>query len=273
MKKFFFAIAIFIFLAISASCVKASAPIRILLVPGHDNAVWGAEYGNLKEAAMNLALASRIYDILKKDKRFEVYITRDKNGYTKEFVDYFANNQADVLAFKDDAKKKMQKEITDGTFVKKTNAPHNSVSEDVAIRLYGFNKWADENKIDAMIHVHFNDRPRPNVWTKGKEKGFVIYMPDSQFANSAKSVDLAKSVFAELHKKYITSTYEKEKGGLISDQKLIALGANGTLLSSVRSILIEYGYIYSLGNSTARQKKYDDMAKLTVVGIQNYFFK
>ena len=67
--------------------------IKILLVPGHDNKVWGAQYKNLKEAAMNLAVASRIYDILKKDKRFEVYITRDLNGYTKEFADYFSTNE------------------------------------------------------------------------------------------------------------------------------------------------------------------------------------
>jgi len=33
------------------------------------------------------------------------------------------------------------------------------VTEDIALRLYGFNKWADENKVDAMVHIHFNDYP------------------------------------------------------------------------------------------------------------------
>lgn len=46
--------------------VGTPAPIKILLVPGHDNEVWGAQYTNLKEAAMNLAIASRLYAILKK---------------------------------------------------------------------------------------------------------------------------------------------------------------------------------------------------------------
>ena len=270
MKKIL--LVLFICFFIFTGKANASTPIKILLVPGHDNEVWGAQYGNIKEAAMNLAIASRIYDILKKDKRFEVYITRDKDGYTKEFADYFAGHQADVLAFKEDAKKKTQESITNGTFIQKENAPHNSVSEDVAIRLYGFNKWANENKIDAMIHVHFNDRPRTNKWKQGEYKGFVIYMPDSQFVNSKESTTLAKSIFSQLHTKYITSTYEKELGGLIPDQKLIALGANNTLLESVRSVLIEYGYIYRFGNSVSRHKAYDNMANLTATGIKNYFF-
>jgi N-acetylmuramoyl-L-alanine amidase len=251
---------------------KAIVPIKILLVPGHDDVVWGAEYGNLKEASMNLAVASRIYNILKKDKRFEVYITRDKNGYTKEFADYFVDHQKDVLAFKEDAKKKMKESVSTGAFIQKENAPHHSVTEDVAIRLYGFNKWANENKIDAMIHIHFNDYVRPKNLIAPKIRGFVVYVPDSQFVNSKGSINLAKSIFLQLHKKYVTSNYESELGGFVSDQKLIALGANDTLLASVRSVLIEYGYIYSLGNTAARQKKYDDMANLTAEGIVNYFF-
>ena len=44
----------------------------------------------------------------------------------------------------------------------------------------------------------------------------------------------------QLNKKYITSTYKKELGGLVPDQKLIALGSNGTLLPSVRSVFGMY---------------------------------
>jgi len=78
---------------------QASIPIKILLVPGHDNEVWGAQYGNIKEADMTLALATRIFNILKKDKRFEVYITRDSKGYTKKFADYFSTHKDEILAF------------------------------------------------------------------------------------------------------------------------------------------------------------------------------
>lgn len=253
---------------------NAATPIKILLVPGHDNEVWGAQYAHVKEAAMNLAVASRIYDILKKDKRFDVYITRDLKGYTEEFINYFSLNQDAISIFKENAKKEMQSKITNGNFIEKISPPHNRVSEDIAIRLYGFNKWADENKIDAVIHIHFNDFPRSNKWTIGKYKGFAIYIPDGQMANWKESGQLAADIFTQLHKKYSTSTYPPELGGLISDQSLIALGSNGTLLQGVRSVLIEYGYIYDkkFRNYTTRHQTYSDMAKLTATGIDNYFF-
>jgi len=250
------------------------APIKILLVPGHDNQVWGAQYGNLKEADMNLVLATRIYNILKQDKRFDVHITRDSNGYTKEFADYFPAQKDAISAFVENAKKLMQGKIADGSFVVEPNAPHHTVSDDIALRLYGFNKWADENNIDATIHIHFNDYPLPTKWTIGKYKGFAIYMPNSQFPNATESANFAKSIFTELHKKYITSTWKQEAGGLVPDQQLIAIGANGTLDASVRSVLIEYSYIYEkkLSTRSTRLQAYTDMANLTVAGIKNYFF-
>jgi len=253
--------------------IRAAEPFKILLVPGHDNEVWGAQYGNIKEADMNLVLATQIYNILKKDKKFKVYITRDKFvGYTAEFSDYFSLHQADIKDFKENAKRLTNAKITAGTFIQKENVSHNTVSEDVSLKLYGINKWANENKIDAVIHIHFNDYPRKTKWTMGKYKGFAIYMPDGQFLNAKKSAQLAGNIFAQLSKKYITSTYKKELGGLISDQKLIALGANGTLDKNVRSILIEYGYIYRFRNSSMRHKAYKTMADLTSKGIKNYFY-
>lgn len=262
----------FTFLFIPAFCIKANTPIKILLAPGHDNEVWGAQYGNTKEADMNLAVATRIFNILKKDKRFKVYITRNAGGYTKEFADYFSAQKDQIIAFEKNAKSMMQNKITDGIFIQKVNTPHLTVSEDIALRLYGFNKWANENKIDAVIHIHFNDYHRLNKWTAGKYKGFAIYFPDGQLANGRESALLAADIFTQLRKKYITSTYEKEFGGLISDQKLIALGANGTLLRGVRSVLIEYGYIYRFRNNANSKNNYTNMANLTAQGIKNYFF-
>jgi hypothetical protein len=91
--------------------------------------------------------------------------------------------------------------------------------------------------------------------------------------NSKESVKLAKSIFTQLNSRYITSTYPPEKGGLLPDQSLIALGSNGTLLPDVRSVLIEYGYIYRFGNANARYISYDFMSSLTAKGIVKYFFK
>jgi len=283
MRRHLFIFSIFITILIlpfsSVYAVKATIlpikPIKILLVPGHDSEVWGAQYGNMKEATMTLALATQIYNILKKDKRFEVYITRDDtslSGYTKEFADFFTQKDA-ILAFEENAKKLIQEKISSGNFVTKENPPHHSVTEDIALRLYGFNKWADENKMDAMVHIHFNDYPRPNAWTIGKYKGFVIYFPDGQLPNSKESTGLAADIYTQLHKKYSTSTYPPEAGGLIPDQKLIAIGANGTLDASVRSVLIEYSYIYEkkFRTKSTRLQAYKDMAQLTATGIKNYF--
>jgi len=250
-------------------------PIKILIAPGHNNEIWGAQYGNIKEADMNLFLGTQIYNLLKKDKRFKVYITRNSKGYTKEFSNYFSKNRAEIISFKNNAKKDTQIKINNGTLVDKNGVAHVGVNEETAIELYGINKWADETKIDAIINVHFNDYPRPDKWTIGVYKGFVVYLPDAQMVNAAKSSKLAKNIFSQLSKKYITSTYVKEKGGFIPDQKLIALGASGTLNKNVSSVLVEYGYIYQkiFRNSKTRHQAYKDMALLTTKGISNCFFK
>ena len=272
MKKMLLFILFLAFLVIPTSYTEASTPIKILLVPGHDNDIWGAQYGNTKEADMNLVLATRIYNLLLKDDRFKVWITRDATGYTKEFTDYFSTQYKDIISFEKNSKKEMQNKINNGSFIKKTEVKHNKASEDVAIRLYGINKWANENKMDAVIHIHFNDYPRKSTWTIGKYKGFAIYIPEEQMINSKESAKLAKNIFSQLRKKYTPSTYEKELGGLVPDQDLIAMGSNDTLIESVRSILIEYGYIYRFGNSKMRHQAYVNMANLTVKGITNYFF-
>ncbi len=271
MKRIFLAFLLVVFSSVPVIFVSAKEPIKILLVPGHDDQVWGSQYGNLKEANMNLAVAKRIYNILKKDKKFKVYITRDDNGYKKEFADYFAENKDAILAFKDKAKKEMQDKIKNGEFIERENVYHNTASADVAVILYGINKWANENNMDAVVHIHFNDYPRPAKWANGKYKGFAIYMPDGQLPNSKESGQLAADIFSQLRKKFTASTYEKELGGLVPDQKLIALGSNDTLSQSVRSVLIEYGYIYRFGNKSKRLSYYDDMAGLTATGIKEYF--
>jgi N-acetylmuramoyl-L-alanine amidase len=270
MKKIF---CIFILIFAPTLFVSAGTPIKVLLVPGHDDQVWGAQYGDLKEADMNLAVATNIYNALKKDERFEVFITRNKDGYVKEFSDYFIDQREEIITFIADKKQETLNRLESGDLTEKENVPHNDASPETAIKLYGFNKWAVENRIDAVIHVHFNDYPRPDKWTMGKYKGFAIYYPEGQMVNSRGSLALAKSIFKEMKKKYTTSTYPKEKKGLIPEQKLIAIGSNHTLSPGVRSILIEYGYIYKFGNKKRRQEAYTNMAKLTVNGLEKYFFR
>lgn len=263
---------LFLFVLVMPILVKADEPVKVLLVPGHDNEIWGAQYGNTKEADMNLVLATRIYNLLSKDDRLKIWITRDAAGYTKEFADYFSTYRKEIVSFEKESKKKLQDQIDNGSFIKKTGVWHNKASEDMAVRLYGINKWADENKIDVVIHIHFNDYPRKNAWTKGEYRGFTIYVPEAEMINSKESTKLAKSIFSKLSSKYVPSNYDKELGGITPDQNLIALGSNNTLIESVRSILIEYGYIYRFGNSKMRHQAYVNMADLTVAGLKNYFF-
>ncbi len=258
-----------------SSAEDATPPIRILIVPGHDNEVYGAEYGNIKEADMNLVLATQIYNILKKDKRLKLYITRDSKDFVREFKDYFVNQKDKIIAFKTKAKKDTQVKVDKGTFVYKKGVGHNQVNQETAIGLYGINMWANENKIDLVINVHFNDITREDKWSIGTTKGFAIYVPGSQMANNVESTKLGESIKKELLKKYSVSNLPVEKKGVIADQTLIALGASNTLVDGVKSVLIEYGYIYQkiFRNSATRHQAYKDMALLTSNGILNYLFK
>lgn len=269
---------IFLILAVvftPAFFIHAEEPIKILLVPGHDEKIWGAQFALVKEANMNYAVARRIKNILEDDERFKVFITREGGSYTNEFANYFTSEKDSISAFRKKARDSMKAKIEEGKFVEKRTVPHNKVTEDMANILYGINKWANENKIDAVIHIHFNDYPRKTRWTIGKYTGFAIYFPDGQLKNGESSRELAGSIFTELGKKYDTSTYAPESAGLIPSQKLIAIGASGTLDESVRSVLIEYGYIYEkkFRSFISRHKAYDDMADLTSFGIRNYFFR
>ncbi len=278
MKKMlvlFLCILYFLPIELHAQVQVTTQPVKILLVPGHDDSEWGAQYGNIKEADMNLVLATNIFNILKQDPRLQVLMTRDENGYVKEFSDYFLNDRKKIISFKDKAKKSMQKKVDKGAFIPKSGVVHNSVNLDTAVKLYGINKWANENNVDILLSIHFNDHPRGDIWTIGKYTGLAVYFPDSQMKNSTKSLKLAKSIFAELSKKYSSSTYVKESEGLVSDQKLIALGANDTLDKNVSSVLVEYGYIYQkiFRKKSTRFQAYKDMANLTVKGLENYIFQ
>ncbi len=257
------------------SAVPVSPKVKILLVPGHDDKVWGTRYGNLKEADMTLYLATEIFNLLKKDERFDVHITRDSNGYTKEFADYFKNKEENIIKFRNSAKDKTNELITNGDFISKTIVPHVAVDDYVSLRLYGINKWANENKVDAVLHVHFNDYHRKGRWIIGKYKGIAVYTPEAQLSNSKASLGLATEVFSKLNTAYKVSNYDNERLGVVPDQKLIALGSNRTLNANVRSVLVEYGYIYekAFRDFATRHKAYTKMAGLTRDGITRYFFK
>ena len=248
--------------------------LRILVVSGHDNEFFGTQYKNVKEASMTLPLGLELARLLSQDEKFEVILSRDDNGYTPELAYYFKEKKPEILDFVS-AKKKIMNDLeavgrvslkTDGVY-------HNDAPSPVVVRLYGINKWANENNIDLVIHVHFNDYPRRKKASPGDYSGFSIYVPEHQFSNARSSKAIADAVSKQLQTYYPPSNMPKEGQGVgvVEDQDLIAIGAFNTL--DPAALLIEYGYIYEpqFLNPTIRSKVIQDLATQTYVGIHNFF--
>ncbi|HXK35306.1 MAG TPA: N-acetylmuramoyl-L-alanine amidase [Candidatus Paceibacterota bacterium] len=271
--KIIFLFSLIAFFAAGSSVFAAAMPAaRILIVPGHDSEYPGASFRGVKEEDMNVKLGNFLYKLLKEDKRFLVFITRDDwFGYTKEFSGYFKNNEEKIKKFISNSKTVFQDQIENGDIIAHEGVNHNSVSDEMAIKLYGINLWADENKMDAVIHVHFNDYSRRFKSERGVYKGFAVYSPEQHLKNNQKSFELAGFIFSSLLKRYPKSNYEKESSGIVPDQKLIALGSHNTL--GTRSLLIEYGYIYEKRFSTfaKREAEMKVMARATRDGLREYF--
>jgi len=147
-----------------------------------------------------------------------------------------------------------------------------SVSSEIAFRLYGINKWANENDVDIVLHIHFNDYPR-RTGRAGDHTGFSIYVPERQYGNAEASKDLARTLFDELKNTIGPSTLPLERDGIIEDQELIALGANGSLKGA--SVLIEYGYIYEpqYVYASTRSPMMQELAFQTYRAVKKHFEK
>jgi len=245
---------------------------RILIVPGHDNEFWGTQYKNVKEADMTLELGKEISRLLSLDSKFQVILSRDDSGYLPELATYFKEQEGNILSFVEAKKEVMSDLQLSGKISTKVDGVyHNNAPGPVAVRLYGINKWANENNIDLVIHVHFNDYPRRKRASPGDYSGFSIYVPEHQYSNARSSKDIATTMLKQLGTYYPESNMPKEDAGVVEDQDLIAIGSFNTL--DPASILIEYGYIYEpqFLNSGIRSRIIEDFAIQTYVGIHNFF--
>lgn len=250
----------------------AQSKVRILIVPGHEPNYGGAEYKNLKERDMTVELAKDLQIFLSDNDHYEIIVSRDENSWNSDLQTYFTQQWSDISAFFKEKRSEMVSSIKDGSVVRKVDGIyHNSAPQDVALRLYGINKWANENKIDIVIHIHINDNPRGNISIAGEYSGISIYIPEKQFANSSTTKAIADSVFKRLTKYNAISNLPKEDNGVIEDQDLIAIGSNNT--SDVPSMLIEYGYIYEpqFADKKVRELTIKDLAFQTYLGIQDFF--
>jgi len=248
--------------------------VRILLVPGHEPDYGGAEYGSIKERDMTVELATQLQQYLGQNDKYQVYTTRDTNSWDPIFSDYFKTNWKDIIAWKDGHKDEIAHLTKLGDFHPVSPiVTHNDVPTDVALRLYGIGKWSNENNIDIIIHIHFNDNPGHSQSSPGIYSGFAIYVPQSQYFNSSTTQALASTIFNRLHKYNAVSNLPGESGGIIQDQDLIAIGAYNSL--DAASMLIEYGYIYEpqFTNPILHDTAIKDLAFQTYLGLQDFFDK
>jgi len=247
--------------------------LRVLVVPGHDDEYWGTQFNGIKEADITLALGKELGRLLSQNNEFEIILTRDDFGYNPLLASYFSSNADQISLFVKAKKQIMSNLITLGQVSKigvDEKIFHNNAPTPVAFRLYGINKWANENGIDLAVNIHFNDYPRRKKLSPGDYSGFSIYVPERQYSNSRASKDVAEAVSKQLQTYYPESNMPKEDA-VVEDQDLISIGAFNTL--DPASILIEYGYIYEpqFLDQNIREKILKELATQTYIGIKNFF--
>ncbi len=250
---------------------KNKQKINILIAPGHEPNYGGAEYKNLKEREMALAIAKKLKEYLSNDSHYAVTLTRDENGWNKELADYFATKMDEVNKWRTSQKMAMEKLVADGKLQKMAESYHNDAPSAVALRLYAINKWAGEKKFDIAIHIHINDDPVRRANSAGKFSGFSIYVPEKQYSNADAAQTLANFVFRRLSLYGTVSNLPQESNGVVENQDLIAVGNYNTADSA--NMLIEYGYIYEpqFEKKETRDAALSEYAYQTALGIQNFF--
>lgn len=242
--------------------------VNILIVPGHEPDFGGTEYQGILEREMNVTIANALAEQLKKDTRLHVVVARDSASWNYDLANYFASSWKAIESFVADKKSVMQKESKAGNVTTPTfQAAHNTAPTDVALRLYGVTKWANEHDVDLAVHIHLNDSGD----NSGLHSGFSVYVPDSYYANAATSRTIGTAIAYELNHYNATSTLAIENLGVTGDQELIALGAYNT--ADFPSVLVEYSYIYEskITNPTIRPIVEKEFANSTYRGIRKFF--
>ncbi|MFH1979001.1 MAG: N-acetylmuramoyl-L-alanine amidase [Patescibacteria group bacterium] len=245
--------------------------ISVLVVPGHDNVTVGTQFGSVLETDLNVELTYELIDLLMKDRNFDVFTTREANGdYSPWFANYLNIKNESIRTFRDYVKK-VASFFGDKAIVQKTaKVKHNPAADNTSLNLYAINKSANENNIDIVLHVHFNDYPGRGSGA-GKYTGFAIYVPEKQLPNSSASIAVAQSIKKQLEKYYAKSSFPGERDVIIEDQELIAVGSNAS--RNGVSILMEYGYIYEsqFVNSGTRTLTMKELAAQTYLGLKAFF--
>lgn len=255
-----------------AEAVAGGAKVRILIVPGHEPGFGGTEFAGFYERELVVDIANQLARELRTDTNFEVFVARGNQGWNTDFKRYFDKQTKKIERFVEVHKNAMGKLEKKGKIDDNDEqAAHNEARPDVALRLYGINKWADENNIDLVLHLHLNDETSHAVGVAGVHSGVAIYVPDVIYGNAKTSKAIAEPVLARLNATTATSTFGLERKGIIPGRELIATGSFNTL--EAPSLLIEYGYIYEprITGSGARSEVLADYAYQTALGVKDFF--
>jgi N-acetylmuramoyl-L-alanine amidase len=249
---------------------QAARKVKILIIPGHDDASPGTAFNGLKEKDINLATAKELATIFGDDPLFAVTLARDENGYNESLVPKLLSTD-EIKNFSQTHKETMNALIAGGKIERTSGVFHNDALPETALRLYALNKWANENDFDLIINIHFNDYPGHRSNTTGKYNGFSIYVPEKQYSNAGPSIEIGNYIKIALEKLFPVSNHPQEHVGVIEDQELIAIGSFNTLDAAV--VLIEYDYIYApaLQNESVRALAIKKYAHETYNGVKNYF--
>ena len=252
----------------------ASSTLKVLIAPGHEKDTGGTEYKNIKERDLVLELSKYLNMEFQADSHINAIVTRDGEGdFAPWLKDYVSQNKDAIKLFRTSAAVTAKYGVVTGQYEKKSIVDHNNASSVSALYLHGINKYANENNINIVLHLHLNDYPRRQLSKPGVYRGFAIYTPENQLPNANASRDLAEAIASRLKEVQPSSNYPQEKSAIVEEQDLIAVGPNGTRDGA--SLLIEYGYIYEnkFTNPNLRDKALKDLAHATYLGIEDYFNK
>lgn len=246
--------------------------IRILIVPGHEPDAGGTDNGSLYERDIAIQLGKDLQRFLDDDGRYETVLSRDEHGWNPVISQYFSDHADEINAWQKQARAETSTAIASGAISKPiVHVGHNSAQRDVAVRLYGLTKWANENDIDVMVHIHFDD-DRSSTRAAGHRTGFAVFVPPPEYMNGAASKAAAEKIEARLRAFDPTANLPAEASGIVEDPELIAVGEQNT--ADPASMLIEYAFIYErqLQTPAVRALSMNDMAYQTALGLDDFFF-
>jgi N-acetylmuramoyl-L-alanine amidase len=256
----------------AAATPQSEKKVRILVVAGHEPGQGGAEFKSLKERDMTVELANDLRSYLASNPKYEVFTVRDQNDWNPTFSAYFKNSWDDIIAWQKASHQEMSHLIDIGsTTAEQPKVIHNDAPKDIAYRIYGIMKWAKENDMDIVIHVHFNNDAVHTYNVAGKYSGFAIYVPAMQYYNSTTTKAIAGRIFDRMKLVEPVSNFPGEASGIVDEPDLIAIGANNT--ADAASMLVEYGYIYEpqFLDRTKIHGAIQSMAFETYLGLQDFF--